>query len=105
MALVNLINERRSKEQQEDSEDEHLFDNTFSLDDKEIQELRAAYEEETGFHLNKITDEEEFKTAWVEWVTNKIPWHIRQKKQPPNILEATDAKLRKEDPIYAALAD
>ena len=90
-ALANLLNERRSKEQEEDSEDEHLFDDTFSLNDKEIDELRKAYEDETGVHLNKITDAEEYKKAWVEWVTDKIPWHIRQKKQPPTILEATDA--------------
>ena len=33
--------------------------------------------EETGACLNHIEDEDEWKEAWLEWVQDKIPEHIR----------------------------
>jgi len=34
-----------------------------------------------------------------------VPWHIRQKKQPPTALERKEAELRAADPVFASIMD
>ena len=38
--------------------------------------------QETGYHLDEIEDEEEFKQAWIEWVQDKLPRRKQKKLQP-----------------------
>ena len=78
-ALMDLIKERKSSENVEDNVSEENIEAAFkaTVTDAERQELLKYYEEETGAHLDLIEDEEEFKTAWIEWFKTKLPYHIR----------------------------
>ena len=62
--------------------------------------------EETGANaLADITDPEEMKEAYMEWVMTKIPKSISQKSQPLHPVEQKEKDKRDQDPIYKAIQE
>ena len=56
-------------------------------------------------HVLHITDPEEYKEAFAQWVAEKAPKKTGKKKPPPDEWDLKDAKYRAENPLYAELAD
>jgi len=83
-ALFELLDEKRTKEKNEDTADgdhEKLDKGDKLFGDGEIEELLELYKEELGLHLIDIEDEEEYIEKWFEWVQTKIKVKYgRQKK-------------------------
>jgi hypothetical protein len=52
--------------------------------------------EEKGYHLTLIEDEEEFTTAWLEWVKDKI--NLKKKKRTPTYLDKKIEELKLKRP-------
>jgi hypothetical protein len=63
--LFRLIREKQQKEREEDLQDGEVDEHEELLNDKDLQELRQMYMDETGYHLHDIEDEEEFIKAWI----------------------------------------
>ena len=83
-ALWDLIDERISKERQEDKDAGFTHDrDSFSLNEQDLAELKKLYDDETGAKLNHIEDETEYAEAWLEWVKEKIPAKLSATKTWP----------------------
>lgn len=67
------------------------------LSEEEYRKLVDYIRHETGLHLDEIEDEEEYKTAWVEWVQDKLP-RRKAKKLGPDLTVQFEQKLKKEHP-------
>ena len=70
--LFKFVNEKRAKERAEDIEDGDFEEDDMVLNDADLAEIEKLFIEEHGLHLNEIEDEEEYITAWAEWVKTKI---------------------------------
>jgi hypothetical protein len=59
--------------------------------------------EEKGYHLNEIEEEEEFITAWLDWVKDKVS--LRKKKRTPTYLDKKVAELKLKRPELSPMLD
>jgi len=59
--------------------------------------------EEKGYHLNEIEEEEEFITAWLEWVKDKV--YFKKSKRSPSYLDKKVAELKLKRPELGPILD
>jgi len=105
-ALLDIVTEKQAAERAEDEAAGLEVDDVAPVwDDAKIARLKELHAQETGAFLYEIEDEGERNAEWVKWVKTKLTTHSRMKPMGPSELQQMEIDTRKNDPVYAAIAE